>query len=114
MAVASRIVDLRPFSTDGAPFLADAQGEASDHCGSRPVALGQRLLSRRGEASGEVIARALLAGFEDADSAARLAAARYFWRARDMSRRVIDQVARVHLGNGTAGTAELFGRYSGQ
>lgn len=35
--------------------------------------LGQRLLSRRGEASGVVIARALLAAFEDADPAARLA-----------------------------------------
>ncbi len=35
--------------------------------------LGQRLLSRRGEASGVVIARALLAAFEDADTAARLA-----------------------------------------
>ncbi|MFN7050612.1 MAG: MCD, Malonyl-CoA decarboxylase MCD, partial [Gemmobacter sp.] len=34
--------------------------------------LGQRLLSRRGEASGVVIARALLAAFEDADTAARL------------------------------------------
>ncbi len=35
--------------------------------------LGERLLSRRGEASGVVIARALLAAFEDADPAARLA-----------------------------------------
>ena len=34
--------------------------------------LGERLLSRRGEASGVVIARALLAAFEDADPAARL------------------------------------------
>jgi malonyl-CoA decarboxylase len=35
--------------------------------------LGERLLSRRGEASGVVIARALLAAYEDADPAARLA-----------------------------------------
>jgi malonyl-CoA decarboxylase len=35
--------------------------------------LGQRLLSRRGEASGVVIARALLAAFEDADAPTRLA-----------------------------------------
>ncbi|MEI2776036.1 MAG: malonyl-CoA decarboxylase [Tetrasphaera sp.] len=34
--------------------------------------LGERLLSRRGEASGVVIARALLAAYQDADPAARL------------------------------------------